>query len=57
VVVSDGKVTISATSTVDTTFMQLAGVSQMSVGALTEVTLNEKKIELIMVLDNTGSMG
>lgn len=57
VVVLDGKITISATSTVDTTFMQLAGVNQMSVAALTEVTLNEKKIELVMVLDNTGSMG
>ncbi len=55
--IQDGKITISATSTVDTTFMQLAGINQMSVGALTEVTLNEKKIELIMVLDNTGSMG
>jgi Flp pilus assembly protein TadG len=57
VVVQDGKITISATSDVDTTFMKMSGINQMSVGALTEVTLNEKKIELIMVLDNTGSMG
>ncbi len=57
VVVQDGKIIISATSNVETTFMQLAGINQVSVGAHTEVTLNEKKIELIMVLDNTGSMG
>ncbi len=57
VAVMDGKITISATSDVDTTFMKMTGINQMSVGALTEVTLNEKKIELIMVLDNTGSMG
>ncbi len=54
VVVQDGKITISD---VDTTFMKMSGINQMSVGVLTEVTLNEKKIELIMVLDNTGSMG
>ncbi|MHA1166056.1 MAG: pilus assembly protein TadG-related protein [Alphaproteobacteria bacterium] len=53
-----GKViTISATSTVDMVLMQLAGFNQISVGALSEITLNEKKIELVMVLDNTGSMG
>ena len=57
VAVLDGKITISATSDVDTTFMKLSGINQMTVGALSEVTLNEKKIELIMVLDNTGSMG
>ena len=57
VTVAGGVITISATSNVPTTFMQLAGIAQVTVGALTEVTLNEKKIELVMVLDNTGSMG
>jgi len=37
--------------------MHLAGINQVTVNAFTEVTLNEKQIELIMVLDNTGSMG
>lgn len=55
--VADGVITISATSNVQTTFMQLAGIGQVTVGAFSEVTLNEKRIELIMVLDNTGSMG
>ncbi|HDL17094.1 MAG TPA: pilus assembly protein, partial [Rhizobiales bacterium] len=54
---TDGVISISATSSVQTTFMQLAGISEVTVGAFTEVTLNEKKIELVMVLDNTGSMG
>lgn len=57
VVVNDGTITISATSTVNTTIMKVGGYNTMEVNATTEVTLNEKKIELAMVLDNTGSMG
>lgn len=55
--VNDGTISISATSTVDTTIMKVGGYNTMEVNASTEVTLNEKKIELAMVLDNTGSMG
>ncbi len=55
--IQDKVITISATSTVDTVIMQMAGFNQVSVGALSEIKLNEKKIELVMVLDNTGSMG
>lgn len=55
--INENTITLSATSTIPTLFMQLGGYSEMTVGALTEVTLNEKKIELVMVLDNTGSMG
>ena len=51
------KITISASSTIETTLMRLAGFNDLTVDASTEVTLNEKKIELVMVLDNTGSMG
>ena len=54
--VQDGVISLRATSTVNTTFMQLAGINQVTVNAFTEVTLNHKQIELIMVLDNTGSM-
>lgn len=57
VAVSDGKISISATATMKTTIMRLAGYDDLTVEAFTEVTLNEKKIELVMVLDNTGSMG
>lgn len=55
--IEDGKISISGTSIVETTIMKLAGFNDMTVNAFTEVTLNEKKIELVMVLDNTGSMG
>lgn len=54
--IEDGKISISATSTIDTTIMKVAGFNNLEVNAFTEVTLNEKKIELAMVLDNTGSM-
>ena len=57
VAVNDGKITISASTTIETTIMRLAGHDSLTVEAFTEVTLNEKKIELVMVLDNTGSMG
>jgi Flp pilus assembly protein TadG len=55
--IQENKITISATSTVDMIIMPIAGFNQVTVGALSEITLNEKKIELVMVLDNTGSMG
>ena len=51
VAVLDGKITISATSDVDTTFMKMTGINQMTVGALTEVTLNEKKIDRLHGLE------
>jgi len=57
VTIEEGKISISATSTIETTIMRLAGFNDMTVNAFTQVTLNEKKIELVMVLDNTGSMG
>jgi Mg-chelatase subunit ChlD len=41
---------------VPTTFMQLANVKQMNVAAETMVTREERNIELILVLDTTGSM-
>ena len=55
--IQEKKITISATSTVDMIIMPIAGFNQVTVGALSEITVNEKKIELVMVLDNTGSMG
>lgn len=55
--VNDLKVTMSATANVGTTLMHLAGMSGMTVGANVEVTKKTRKIEVVMVLDNTGSMG
>ena len=54
--VNDFKVTMSATANVGTTLMHLAGMSDMAVGANVEVTKKTRKIEVVMVLDNTGSM-
>jgi len=54
---TDDILTITATSHVDTIFMKLAGINRVDVNSFTEVSLKQKKIELVMVLDNTGSMG
>lgn len=42
---------------VDLTFMKLAGQNYTNISAASEVTAERKKIELALVLDNTGSMG
>ncbi len=49
-------VTIDVTGYVDATFLKVAGIDTIDVGASVEVTRTHKKIELVMVLDNTGSM-
>lgn len=55
--VQDGTITLSASTTIKTMIMNLAGFDELTVNAVAEVTRNGKKIELVMVLDNTGSMG
>ena len=57
VTASGNVITLSATARVDTLILQIAGINHMDVGAFTEVTKTQKKIELVMALDNTGSMG
>jgi len=49
-------ISISVTGEVDTTFLKLIGIDKIDIAAETEVTIGEKKIELVMALDNTGSM-
>jgi len=56
VAADDDKVTISATGSVDTTFLRLISITKLDVGASTEVTRRQRNIELVMALDNTGSM-
>lgn len=51
------KVTLSAATTLPTTFMQVAGITNVSVGANTEITRSNQGLELAIALDNTGSMG
>ena len=57
VAVNGSVITMAVTGHVDTLFMGLIGHDQIQVAADTEVTTAQKKIEVVMVLDNTGSMG
>lgn len=49
-------ITVTATATVETTFMQIAGISSITVNASSQITRQENSIEVVMVLDNSGSM-
>lgn len=49
-------ITVSAQAEVETTFMKIASINSMSVSATSEITRQENNLELVMVLDNTGSM-
>jgi len=50
-------ITISGSTKVQMTVMKIAGYNTMEVGGTTSVTSGRKKIEIALVLDNTGSMG
>lgn len=54
---SDGKVTATASATVDTVFSRILGKDEVSISATNEAKRTLGKVELVMVLDNTGSMG
>lgn len=49
-------VSVRSTATVQNAFMQVVGVPQSSVGGTADSTWGTQKIELALVLDNTGSM-
>lgn len=51
-----GVVTVSAEATFETAFLEIIGYSELVVRVDTEVVRNQKGLELVMVLDNTGSM-
>ena len=53
---TEDTLTITANGKVDTTFMKIAGFNHVPISAYTEISLKQKKIELVMALDNTGSM-
>jgi Flp pilus assembly protein TadG len=53
---SGNDIVVNVSGTVPTTFMQLANVGSLDVGASTTVTRKQRKIELALVLDTTGSM-
>ncbi len=55
---SDGQLlNVTATATLDTTFMKIFGYNTVTLSAETEITRTNKGMELAMVLDTTGSMG
>ncbi len=47
---------LSATAQVPTTFMKILGINVINVAAESEITRATSGLELVMVLDNTGSM-
>lgn len=49
-------ITLSATADVPTTFMNVFGYTKSTVRADAQITRETKGLELVMVLDNTGSM-
>ncbi len=49
-------ITLSASATLPTTFMRIFGKTTMKVAATSEITRQSSGLELVMVLDNTGSM-
>ena len=51
----DIKVTVSGQ--VPTTFMKLANIDTVGIGVTNTITKRERNIELVLVLDTTGSMG
>jgi Flp pilus assembly protein TadG len=49
-------VSITATATVNTSFVQIIGYNTLSTTVSTQVTLAQQYLEVALVLDNTGSM-
>jgi Flp pilus assembly protein TadG len=48
---------VSATATIDTSFLRIAGFNTLDVTVNNRVIRKQTKLEVVMVLDNTGSMG
>jgi Flp pilus assembly protein TadG len=53
---TSSSVTITAQANLKTTFMALAGMDNITVASLSEVSLDQQSLEVALVLDNTGSM-
>lgn len=49
-------ITINAEATIPTTFMRVVGIDQITVRADTVVKRTDRGMELVLVMDNTGSM-
>jgi Flp pilus assembly protein TadG len=56
IVVTENIVQISATQQMPTRVMRIANIDTMDLGAFSEVTRRASGLEVVLVLDNTGSM-
>lgn len=58
IVISDDNelITLTASATVEATFMSLFGFDEITVSAATEISRETRGMELVLVMDNTGSM-
>lgn len=54
---NNGVITVTGKATVETVFMRIVGIDSVTVGSSAEITVETSGLELVMVLDNTGSMG
>ncbi len=54
--VGDNVVTLSASATLPTALLGIFGIDEMDVASEIEVTRENKGLEVVLVLDNTGSM-
>ena len=52
----NGRVTVTASATFNTSFMRIFGWDTLTVSTQTVVATNERGMELVLVMDNTGSM-
>ncbi len=56
VTVTPALITVKATASVPTDFLGLVGIDEINISVSNEVVRSNKKIELVLALDNTGSM-
>lgn len=57
VIQKEDAIRINAQGKVDTTLLSILGIPKMEVSVLTEIHSQVKDMEVVLVLDNTGSMG
>lgn len=55
-VIDGSRITISVSADVDTTLMRVVQIKQITVEASTEIIRETKGLDVVLVLDNTGSM-
>lgn len=54
---SDDAIDLTVSAVLDTTFLRIAGVDTLSVTVTNRVVRRQNRLEIVMALDNTGSMG